>query len=380
MALAAARELEDSIRELRNDTEAQRRIAEPIVTQLKHCKLARMTLPTSLDGLESSPVEALQVYEALAGAEASVAWIVWNNSLPCLFSRYLADASRTEIFGNSNDLHANSTRPSGTAIAVEDGYRVSGRWSLVSGCELAEWLALQCVVRSNDTATQAGPPETRFMFVRKGRFEILDTWHVGGLRGTGSHDVVVDDVFVADAHSLSPGDPPTLERPIGRIPIVCTLSAGFAAQAIGVAKMALDTVLDLAKTKITPGPMPDLRDRTASQSGFAELSSALDAARAHLHRSVGSVWDKAVATEPVTLPDIATIYSAALVADQLSVRVVDSMYAIGGTTSIYTSCPLERAHRDVHTMARHVMAQPMWLEEAGRVKFGMAPTNELFAI
>jgi len=375
-----ARELSGLIRDLRNDTESQRRVAEPIVKQLKQLGLARMTLPASLAGRECSTVEALEVYEALAGAEASVGWVAWNNSLPCLFSRYLSAAARTEIFSNPNELHANSTRPSGTAVADGNGYRVSGRWALVSGCELAEWLALMCVVRAQNEAAKPGPPETRLMFVRKGSFEILDTWHVGGLRGTGSHDVVVKDVFVPARHSLSPADPSSLDHPIARVPILATLSAGFAAQTIGVAQLALDTVLHLAKTKITPDPVPDLRDRAASQSGFAELSSALNATRAHLHRSVGNVWDKAVATAPITLQDITEVYSAALVADQLSIRTVDTMYAIGGTTSIYMNCPLERAHRDIHTMARHVIAQPTWLEDAGRVKFGLTPTNQLYAV
>ncbi len=377
---SAARELTGLIRDLRDDTESQRRVAEPIVNQLKQLRLARLALPASLGGRECSTVEALEVYEALAGAEASVAWVTWNNSLPCLFSRYLSAAARAEIFSNPNALHANSTRPSGTAVPDGDGYRVSGRWALVSGCELAEWLTLMCVIRPENPAAKPSPPETRLVSIRKGSFEILDTWHVGGLRGTGSHDVVVRDVFVPRERSLSPADPPSLDHPIARVPILSTLSAGFAAQAIGVAQMALDTVLEQAKTKITPGPIPDLRDRTAAQSEFAELSSALSSARAHLHRCVGGIWDKAVAASPITPDDIGDVYSAALVADRLSIRTVDTMYAIGGTTSIYAGCPLERAQRDIHVMARHVMAQPTWLEDVGRVRFGLAPTNPLYAV
>ena len=91
------------------------------------------------------------------------------------------------------------------------------------------------------------------------------------------------------------------------------------------------------------------------------------------------MWDKAVAASPITLEDIGDVYSAALVADQVSIRTVDTMYAIGGTTSIYADCPLERAHRDIHVMARHVVAQPIGLEDVGRVKFGLAPTNPLYA-
>ncbi len=158
---SAARELSGLIRDLRNDTETQRRVAEPIVNQLKQLGLARLALPGSLGGRECSTVEMLEVYETLAGAEASVAWVTWNNSLPCLFSRYLSAAARAEMFSNPNELHANSTRPSGTAVPDGDGYRVSGRWALVSGCELAEWLTLMCMVRNKKPAAEPGPPEMR---------------------------------------------------------------------------------------------------------------------------------------------------------------------------------------------------------------------------
>ena len=133
------------------------------------------------------------VYELLAGAEASVGWIVWNNTLPCFWGRFLSPPARAEIFGDPDWLYASSTRPSGKAVVEDDGYRVSGRWSLVSGCELSEWMALRCMVEENGQPRmlQPGVPEARLVFLRRADVEILDTWHTGGLRGTGSHDVVV---------------------------------------------------------------------------------------------------------------------------------------------------------------------------------------------
>jgi alkylation response protein AidB-like acyl-CoA dehydrogenase len=93
---------------------------------------------------------------------------------------------------------ANSTRASGQAQIVDGGYRVSGRWSFVSGCELATWMVLLCLVREGEKPrlTPAGSPEIRFMLLPSTECEIIDTWTVGGLRGTGSHDVVVRDAFV----------------------------------------------------------------------------------------------------------------------------------------------------------------------------------------
>ena len=134
-----------------------------------------MAVVRDLDGLELPTVETLDVFEAFAGAEASVGWIVWNNYLPGLFARYLDAPARGEVFGNPAWLYASSTRPSGKAVVDGDGFRVSGRWSLVSGCELAEWIALACVVEEGGSPRIVeGMPEIRLLFIRRGDFQILE--------------------------------------------------------------------------------------------------------------------------------------------------------------------------------------------------------------
>ena len=213
--LDTARELLPLITRHRGDTESARRIAQPVVESLRKTRLCRLAIPRELHGLELPTPAALGVYELLAGAEASVGWIVWNNTLPCFWGRFLSPSGRAEIFGNPDWLYASSTRPSGKAVVEDGGYRVSGRWSLVSGCELSEWMALRCMVEENGQPRmlQPGVPEARLVFLRRAEVEILDTWHTGGLRGTGSHDVVVKEKFVARAHTCSPMDGSTLDGP-----------------------------------------------------------------------------------------------------------------------------------------------------------------------
>jgi alkylation response protein AidB-like acyl-CoA dehydrogenase len=127
-ALAAARDLLPLIRGSREETESQRRIAAPVVAALRAARLFRIALPTEQGDLALAPVEALSVFECLAGAEASVSWIVWNNALPGFFGRFLKPEARAEIFGNPDDIYAGSTRPSGRAAVEGDHYRVNGRW------------------------------------------------------------------------------------------------------------------------------------------------------------------------------------------------------------------------------------------------------------
>src|SRR5262245_49262496 len=124
------------IRELRHTTENDRRIAAPIVQAIRENDLCRMLFDAGAPP-RYSPEEWLKVLETLARAEASVSWIVWNNTLPCLLARFLTDSGRERIFGDSGALLAGSTRPTGQAVIAQGGYRLSGRWSLVSGCELA---------------------------------------------------------------------------------------------------------------------------------------------------------------------------------------------------------------------------------------------------
>jgi indole-3-acetate monooxygenase len=380
-ALEAAREMLPLITRHRGETESARRIAQPVVDSLRKARLCRLVIPRELHGLELPTADALEVYEMLAGAEASVAWIVWNNALPCFWGRFLDSAARSEIFGNPDWLYASSTRPSGKAVVEGDGYRVTGRWSLVSGCELSEWLALRCGVEENGQPRllQPGVPETRMIFLRRADVEILDTWHSGGLRGTGSHDVVVTAKFVARAHSCSPMDASTVSGPIGRVPIVCNMAAGYGAQLLGLGHAAIDALMELSRNKPVVDPGPKLDERPAVLAAIAEHQVRISAAREFLHARVEQLWAEAEAGQR-TVASIAAVFAAAHHAMAQGRAAVASMYALAGASALYVSSPLERAHRDMHAMAAHVIAQPMWVEDTGRVALGLKTLNPLYLV
>ena len=379
--LAAARELLPLIRGAREETESQRRIAAPVVAALRAARLFRIALPAEQGGLALAPLEALTIYESLAGAEASVSWIVWNNALPGFFGRFLKPDVRAEIFGNADGIYAGSTRPSGRAAVEGDQYRVSGRWSLVSGCELAEWLALRCVIEENGQPRMLQPnvPEVRLAWVKRADVRILDTWHTGGLRGTGSHDVVVEDVRIPRRHTLSPLDGSTLAGTLGRVPIVCNMAAGYAAQLLGMGSAAVDALVDLVGNKPAVDPGPAIGDRPAVLAAIAEHRVRLAAAREYLHGCVARLW-RAADAQRAALPDIAAVFGAAHHAMAQGRGAVLAMYSLAGASALYTSSPLERAHRDLHAMAAHIIAQPNYVEDTGRVQLGLKPLNPLYLI
>ncbi|HEX6996953.1 MAG TPA: acyl-CoA dehydrogenase family protein [Gammaproteobacteria bacterium] len=380
-ALAAARELSPLIASLRDATDAARSIAPPIVAALRDGRLCRLALAKELAGGELPTDAGLDVYETLAYADASVAWVAWNNSLPCYLGRFLASDARAAVFADPSWLYACSTRPTGHAAATADGYRVSGRWGIVSGCELAEWILLLCVVEEDGEPRMIGAdtPELRFAFLRRDDCEILDTWKTCGLRGTGSQDVVVDNVRVPHALTLSIAEPSTLDGPLGRVPIICSMAAAYGAQALGIAQSAVDTLVELTSTK-RPPEGPALRERPSLLADIARQGAALEAARTYLHACASQLWRTAVAGGPPALDEITSLWGASLHAADAAETAVDTMYAAGGISSLYTACPLERAHRDMHAMRRHIVGQALWLEDAGRARLGAAPVHPLYAV
>jgi alkylation response protein AidB-like acyl-CoA dehydrogenase len=368
------------IKDLRQTTESDRRIAAPIVEAIRNSDLCRMFLNTGAPP-QYTPQEWLSVLETLAGAEASVSWFIWNNTLPCFWARFLDNAGRARIFGDSKTLFAGSTRPTGRAVATQGGFRLNGRWSLVSGCELADYIYFMSLVHEDGKPRMltANQPDLRVLFVPRGHYTILDTWNVGGLRGSGSHDVVVDDVFVPVEDSFAPGPPLASSSTLDQLPSIPIMTAGLAAQFLGMARAAIACAMEILRDKVSVDTGASISDRPGTLADIALHSTAVAAARSHLHASAAVMWDKASNQLP-TAEDRAALFGASLYGVAVGRAAVIAMHMAAGTTALYVDCPLERSIRDLQAMDRHVGAQPLWLEDAGRVLLGHKPKNPLFMI
>jgi indole-3-acetate monooxygenase len=200
------------------------------------------------------------------------------------------------------------------------------------------------------------------------------------LRGTGSHDVVVDGARVPHNRTISPADPITLDTPLGRVPMIATMAAGFAAQALGIARAALRTLVELGSKAAVDGG-PGLRDRPSVQLLVAQQTAAVEAAADYLRQRLATLWAAAErGTDAPPLAEIGSVWAAAYHAVDVAKVTIEGVYAAAGTTALYTSCPLERAHRDLHAMLRHIVSQPFWVEDAGKLQFGGPPGHPLFAV
>ena len=376
--LATAREFRPHILSRRDAIEASRRLPEDLARELARAGFFRIFLPAAYGGLDLTPMEGITIFEELAKADASVAWCVWNGNTHWTAAQLSPEAAHA-IHDDRDVVTANSTRPSGQAHVVENGYRVSGRWSLVSGCELASWMVLWAVVHEGGKPRMmaSGGPEIRFMLLPASECEIIDTWTVGGLRGTGSHDVAVHDVFVPAAFGSGFFDPQILPEPRYRIPAFSRVIPGLGAMALGIARTAIETLKEIAGAKTPARTTQMLRDTPDAQARVSEAEALVCAARLFLFDSLDRLWTGLLETGEVTMEARAHARLAASHAVASAVRAVDLMYVAGGASSLYASCPLERAFRDVHAMTQHIGVHPRVMQSTGRVLFGLESDTAL---
>jgi alkylation response protein AidB-like acyl-CoA dehydrogenase len=218
--------------------------------------------------------------------------------------------------------------------------------------------------------TSGGAAETRMLLFPRRDAILHDTWSVSGLRGTGSHDMEVRDLFVPATRSVSLQDDTPRERgPLYALPVFGFLAVGVCAVGLGIARASIETLQDLAAAKTPTGSRRLLGDRALVQSAVAQAEGALRAARAGLREALAGVRD--AAPRGVGPRERALLRIAATHAARTSARVVDAMYEAGGGSSVYAASPLQRQFRDVHVMTQHASVAPPTLELAGRVLLGL---------
>ncbi len=374
----AARALRPLILAERQRIEAARRLPEDLARELAHRGFFRLFLPKAYGGLDLAPVEGLEILEELARADASVAWCVWNGNTHWIPAQLAPEAAHT-LHADPDVVTANSTRASGRAEIVAGGYRVNGRWSLVSGCELAAWMVLLCVVSEDGKPrlTSSGAPETRFLLLPSNACKIVDTWTVSGLRGTGSHDVVADDVFVASPYSAGFNDPYVLPDWRYRMPPFCRVIPGLGAMALGIADTAIASLRQIAADKQLQRSLQILRENHGAQMNVSKAQALVRAARLYLFDSVDRLWTTLLETGEAPIEARADVRMAAWHAVFSAAKAVDLMYGTAGATALYANFPLERAFRDVHAITQHIGVHARVMESTGRVLFGLEPDTPL---
>ena len=375
--VTAAAALAPKIREAQDELDSARRIPKHLVEELDKADLLQLGLPRSMGGPESDPLITFQVIEELSRADGSVGWCAMLSSGTAIFAGWLEVDVARSMFGQPPDFRlAGSIRPEGRAINVDGGYRVSGRWDFASGVNHASWLLCTCSVEDSDgpRLTAEGTPVTRVLLAPVRAAKIIDTWDVMGMRGTGSNDFVLDDVFVPDEHTFSLLEP-ALEKGTLYHPrfFFLGLWTQTVANSLGMARGAMDAYLQLAAQAGSTMSSTLLRDRPSAQTAVGEAEAIISGARAYVLDSVGGAWR--VVREGSQDPswEVAQARLAITHGMRESVRAVDILFHAAGTNAVHRRHPLERFFRDIHAAVQHVAALPANIEAGGRVMLGLTP-------
>lgn len=374
--IEAARHLGPTIMGMRDEIERERRLPAPLFEQLRDLGFFSLLLPRSFGGLELSLTDYIKVVEAVSRLDSSVGWCVTiGGGAPAWLSGFLPEAVARRIFVEDRSLVSGALGPIGRAVPVPGGYRMTGHWPFGSGIMHSVWTASGCVVMDGDAPRRKadGAPDTRILFAPTTAVEIIDTWYVSGLRGTGSHDYRVTDVFVPESHAVALGQDPVVPGPLYALPPPTVFGTTIAAVPLGIARAALDTVRQMSAGKTPRIGAALLRDRPVVQAAIGRAEAQLRAARAFLFEACEEACSAASNGMPVTLEQRAAVRLALAQAGEAAKGVVQIAYDIGGGTSVYDSCPLQRCFRDVHTASQHLQVQGVGFETAGRVLLGLEP-------
>lgn len=350
-----------------DEIEAGRRVPLELVHALADAGVFRLCVPRALGGLEAHPSELVDAVAAIAAADGSTGWCAAIAATTGVVAAYLAEPVAREIYGADPRVVTGGVyAPRGTAVPAAGGFRVSGRWPFASGSEHCRWLMGGCLVRDG------GPPRARMMLFPAAEARILDTWHVAGLRGTGSHDMTVDDLFVPAERSVSlTEDRPRAPGPLYAFPVFGLLAIGIAAVALGIGRAAIDELVRLAGEKTPQGSRRTLAERAVVQAQVAEAEALVRAGHAFLRDAIDRAWTTAVGRGAIEPAERAALRLAATHATTSAARAVDLAYTAGGGTSVYAASPLQRHFRDVHVATQHMMVAGPTLELVGRVLLGV---------
>jgi alkylation response protein AidB-like acyl-CoA dehydrogenase len=370
---AIARDISSVARDLAEETEHQRRLADELVARLRESGLLRAGAPVEVEGMELAPGVALRCAEEIARGDASAGWCVSIAITSSLLAAYMPAEARGELFGGGHGVASGVWAPRGKARSVDGGVVVSGRWAFCSGIGHADYLFAGCLV-DIDRLAEGERPKPTVVALRKDDLEVLDTWHTLGLRGTGSHDCVADEVFVPAGGVFSLLDGPVLDRPLYRFPAFGFFALSVTAAALGNARAAIDDLVALASGKVGMGSARTLAARASTQASVAAAEASLRAARALYYEAIEAAWQAAQRPEPVAVELRAGLRLAATHAVRTSAEVVRSMYDLAGGSAIYDASPLQRRFRDAHTATAHFQVNEASRELPGRILVG-APTD-----
>jgi alkylation response protein AidB-like acyl-CoA dehydrogenase len=386
MAEATLQAVLDSVPLIRAEaaaSEAAGRLTEPVVQAMRRAGVFGMTMSRELGGPQLTPLEQIEVIEALAAADGSAGWCGMINSdggyITAFFDRDVARA----LYPTPDLATVFVATPALQARIKGDSYVVSGEAPFASGSTHADWFFINCMIMDDDglrMAEGSSPPmpETRVCALAAGDVEVLlGTWQPTGLTATASHNVRVHDVVVPAERTFSifaglPVDPAPLYS------WRWTFFVNMPGVPLGIARAALEEAKEVAQGKVIFPDMTLARDDGILQWNIGRAEALVGSARAYVFDAVGRFWDAICAGRAPSPAEWTAVRLAHTNAMHSCKEAVTLVYEAMGTTGVYRRSPLDRQLRDVTTMAQHILGQTKTYANCGRGLLGVEPGGIAF--
>ncbi len=346
--------------------EAERRLPQVLVDWMLGEGLFAILQPEAYGGLEQPMADVLDVIEALSAIDGSAGWCLLKGSTSNQLAAYLPEAGASEIWADPKIVVGGSFNPKGKAVAVDGGYRLTGRWDWGTGTTHSAWIMGGAMVFDAAGGPPVkgphGGPIIKTLFVPRADVQFIDTWHAHGMRGTGSLDFAVEDVFVPVARTMDgPMSRAVLATAHTDVPLMAQVMVPHAAVAIGLARGCLADFIELARGKTPLMASAKLAEDRLAHDGVGRAAALIDGARAYVRDSVARAW--AADATPAAFPALSL---SAVHATHACVAAVDMLYTLSGGSAVASASPIARAWHDIHVAASHFLVNHEKYAAAGK--------------
>ena len=369
------------LRRYQEEIEQGQRMPRALFEQMRDAGFYRMVIPRSLGGLQVDPLTYLRVAELLAEGAGSVGWNIANNGIGQLITLGLPDEGVQEIHGRGPSVMAGTAvQGGGQAVAVDGGYRVSGHWTFGSGCQESAWMLGSFQILDNGQPRRrpdGGSLYWRGVFPRAEAEIVPGSWDVAGLRGTGSFDWTVKDVFLPERRTVAHVGVP-LDNQWARwpgityaLPSQAWVGPHHSSVITGIARAGIDALIALAVEKTPRGRSGMLCENPQVQDAVGRADAILDAGRTYRSAMIAELWNTIAAGQETTLEQRARCRLASTYAADSAREAMDLVYRLGGSTSFKRVSRLAECWRDLHVVGQTVTVAPEWYPIGGRALLGM---------
>ncbi len=377
--LDVVRDIGPILKENAARSDRERRLPEPSLAAMREAGLLRLYVPRALGGIELDPLSHALVQEELARHDSAAGWVLQGVSSSAWWCSRLPAKAVDEIYtGGPDQLFANSFTQPIPAERVDGGFVIDGQRPLTSFVSDAAWIGLNLApMRDGQPEAIDGVPVTRMAFVPARDVTIVDTWDTIGMRGTDSHDIAFENIFVPEHRTFRAGidhEPGRHYRgPLHAMSVLGMVATIGPNVALGLAREAIDELVRLARTKVPFASASSLRERGSAQASVGRAEGMLRAARCYLHDRIAFAWDHARSGAVLDLEAKAQILLACVQAHDAALHAVERMFGAAGTTAIYRRSRLEQIFRDVNVLRHHGFVSESRFETVGQVLLGLPP-------